>query len=452
MKLQIEQWVEKTHPFDEVGLELFQESVSCYKIGAYRSAFLMSYLALMQTIRNRILNFTTKPPSVEERNWNNYREALKSEKSWEEAVINVVSISKPKLNKATKTYDVDKRVIKLPNHDEILAEIVCLRHKRNRCAHAKVGTINSSTVESLWNFVQDNISKFHVNGGLEYYKDAIFKAYRDQNERIHVTYKEHLAALPTADLSEEDLTELWGKLEGKIDSLNSVKKDSLSLFWSTVFLHSDPMIQNTFVDFVKNDSSRFISFYSLIPEILSFVMQERNAHLFKKENLYLWMKKNFYFVQEHSYWGLVVEVLRNYTPKEDLDDFFSYINLNNARVLPNEEETKVLKEYDYFASVQEKLCSQLRYSYDDAPSQLRDIHSTLYMLANITLTAEIVNSLNRYLDNLRSKHYPMINELYYKLRDFIREDKEFSSRLLIFSEEHQIELSPSISNILDPTS
>lgn len=449
MKLQIEQWVEKTHPFDEVGLDLFKESVSCYKIGAYRSAFLMSYLALMQTIRYRILNFTTKPPLVEERNWNNYRDALKNDRSWEEAVINVLSISKPKFNKATKTYEVDRRVIKLPNHDEIIAEFICWRHKRNRCAHAKVGTINSSTVESFWNFIQDNIFKFHVNGGLEYYKEAIFKAYRDQFEKIHVTYKEHLDALPTADLSKEDLTELWGELERKIDSLNSVKKESLSFFWSTVLLHSDPKIQSTFVHFVQDNSIRFIQFYSLIPEILSFVMQQRDAHVFKKEKLYLWIKQNFQFVEEYSLWRLVVDILKNYTPKEDLDDFFSYINLINTRVLPNEEETKILKEYAYFASVEKKLCSQLSYSYHYVPSQLRDIHSTLYMLANITLTVEVVNSLNWYMENLQSKHYPMTNELYYILTGFIRDNKEFSSRLRIFSEEQHIELCRSITDNLD---
>ncbi|MBD8498523.1 hypothetical protein [Paenibacillus arenosi] len=449
MKLQIEQWVEKTHPFEEIGLDLFKESVSCYKIGAYRSAFLMSYLALMQTIRYRILNFTTKPQFVEERNWNNYRSALDSDRSWEEAVFNVLSISKPKFNKASKSFEVDKRVIKLSNHDEIIADLLSWRYKRNRCAHAKVGTINSSTVECFWSFIQDNIFKFHVNGGLEYYKEAIYKAYRDQYEKVHVTYKEHLDALPTAELTKEELIELWGELESKIDSLNSTKKESLTLFWSTILLHSDSMIKSSFVDFVNDNSIRFIRFYSLTPELLPMVMQQVDAHLFKKEKLYLWIKKKFHYVEEDFFWKLVVDILKNYTPKEDLEDFFSFINLSKIRVLPNEEETKILKENSFFASVEEWLCSRLRYSYDEVPSHLSDIHCTLYVLENITLNSKIVSFLNAYMENLQSKHYPMTNDLYYKFKYFIRFNKEFSGRLRMFVNENQIELCRALIENLD---
>ena len=45
-----------------------EEAVTCYKVGAYRSAYLMSYLAFKTTIRERVLN-ASKPDGIEDRCW-----------------------------------------------------------------------------------------------------------------------------------------------------------------------------------------------------------------------------------------------------------------------------------------------------------------------------------------------------------------------------------------------
>lgn len=49
MKLLIEDWSQKN--LTENAVDLMEEAVMCYKVGAYRSAYLMSYLAFKTTIR-----------------------------------------------------------------------------------------------------------------------------------------------------------------------------------------------------------------------------------------------------------------------------------------------------------------------------------------------------------------------------------------------------------------
>ncbi|MFF2091211.1 hypothetical protein [Paenibacillus sp. NPDC058174] len=440
MKLQVELWAERTNAFEYISQDLFKEAISCYKIGAFRSAFLMSYLTLMQTIRQRVLNFTIKPEHVEERKWSNFRTTLSGDRNWEEAVANIIMMNKPKFNKDSNTYETDRRIIKLANHDEVIDEFINWRNKRNQCAHAKSGTINGATVECFWNFIQDNLFKFHVNGGLEYYKESLFKSFRDQYESVNITFIDHLNALPTAELDKTDLMELWEYLEKRIDGLQRLKIESSAMFWSEILFHRDEVIKNSFIDFVKSDPVRFIRFYNIVPDVLSFIMQQSGAHLFKKDILHEWIEKKFHYVEERSFWKLVTEIIEKYTPKEDLLDFFKYINPFGARILPNEHETAILKKNLFFESMEQELCSQLTYIYEDVPLQLRDIDKTNYLLGNITLNPKIVRHLNSYMDKLGSYHYPMTNELYYSLKRFIQDNKDFSIRLKSMATDSQISL------------
>ncbi|MEK4353368.1 hypothetical protein MKX41_21295 [Paenibacillus sp. FSL R5-0475] len=448
MKLQIESWAEKTNAFEGIGFDLFKESVACYKIGAYRSAFLMSYLALMQTIKQRVLNFNSKPEHVEERKWRNFREELEKDRNWEEAVMNIIMMSKPKFIKATKMYELDGRIIRLSNHDEVIDEFKKWRHTRNQTAHAKVGTINSATVECFWNFIQDNLFKFHVNGGLEYYKEAIFKSYRDQYERVTITFKEHLNALPTAELNKEELISLWRHLRSNIANLQAINNENLILLWNEILYHSNPLIKSSFIDFVKSSPSIFIRFYSLIPEVLSIILGQTEGHLFKKDTLYTWIKEEINHYENRVFWKLVTEIIERYTPKEDLFNFYEHINILDIRILPNDLETDILKRNSFFDSKEDRLCSYLIYSYNDAPDQLRNIEIIYYLLKHMTLNPRIVRVLNSFVDGLANHDYPIVNQLYYSIRDFIEGDRLLASKVKSIASENQIVLSESLSRFI----
>lgn len=66
MKIQIEDWAEKN--LAPNAIELMTEAVMCYKVGAYRAAFLLSYLAFKTTIRERVL-MAVKPDTIDDKCW-----------------------------------------------------------------------------------------------------------------------------------------------------------------------------------------------------------------------------------------------------------------------------------------------------------------------------------------------------------------------------------------------
>ena len=90
MKIEIENWSEKN--LTDNAKILMKESVSCYKIGSYRSAYIMSYLAFKQTIRERIITSPTYPEcyanSIE---WDiSVVNLLKSDDKWEDTINDII--------------------------------------------------------------------------------------------------------------------------------------------------------------------------------------------------------------------------------------------------------------------------------------------------------------------------------------------------------------------------
>ncbi|MFC7358629.1 hypothetical protein ACFQO1_13110, partial [Jejudonia soesokkakensis] len=54
MKLPMEKWLDE-QDVSEQAKSTFQEAMICYKAGAYRAAYLFSYLFFMLVVRDRIL-------------------------------------------------------------------------------------------------------------------------------------------------------------------------------------------------------------------------------------------------------------------------------------------------------------------------------------------------------------------------------------------------------------
>ena len=68
MRIQFEKWIEENQVSAEA-MNLFKESISCYRISAYRSSFIMSYIAFQNILKERILNATFKPGNINEHMW-----------------------------------------------------------------------------------------------------------------------------------------------------------------------------------------------------------------------------------------------------------------------------------------------------------------------------------------------------------------------------------------------
>lgn len=60
MKIAFEKWLDENEIPDEA-ITLFEESIRCYKISAYRSAFIMSYIAFQNILKTRMIKATNTP-------------------------------------------------------------------------------------------------------------------------------------------------------------------------------------------------------------------------------------------------------------------------------------------------------------------------------------------------------------------------------------------------------
>lgn len=150
MKTQFELWLSKnTIPLNSKNL--FEESIMCYKVGAYRSSFIMSYIAFQNILKERILSAAFAPSNIN--NWQTICNKLRDENAWDAEVSNCVNKNNP------------SRIFMI--NDGIVKQYESWRTIRNDCAHGKTNSITFSHIDTFWIFIMSNLSKFVINGGGE---------------------------------------------------------------------------------------------------------------------------------------------------------------------------------------------------------------------------------------------------------------------------------------------
>ena len=136
MKMQIEDWSEKNLTPNAIGL--MTEAVMCYKVGAYRASFLLSYLAFKTTIRDRVL-MAVKPDTINDKCWEEQIiNPLDNDNKWEEKLNNIVAASK-------QDGEAQGAVFRFTNYERIKNRYEYWKNIRNSCAHAKDEHITSCT-------------------------------------------------------------------------------------------------------------------------------------------------------------------------------------------------------------------------------------------------------------------------------------------------------------------
>src|SRR5690606_38212653 len=90
----IEDWLNrKTQNFSEDSKILFEESLLCYRIKAYRASLLFSYLGFLTFIKELIIK-SKKPETFDEGRWELLVRCLNNEDEWEEKVYKELTNSK----------------------------------------------------------------------------------------------------------------------------------------------------------------------------------------------------------------------------------------------------------------------------------------------------------------------------------------------------------------------
>ncbi|NWL02541.1 hypothetical protein DM790_17090 [Flavobacterium collinsii] len=202
MKLKIESWIAENNFSEDVSV-LFIDAVTCYKAGANRASLLFSYLALLTILKERIIS-GTRPALITEGEWNNLITNLQNEDLWEANVFDAVQRQERTDGAGVRTKDPVFNI-----SENLRQQVRYWKDRRNDCAHYKDNIIDNSHVESFWNFMQSNLSKITIEGGMQSLINKIIRHFD-----------------PTITPADKDITPLIQEIEF------SVERSKLKEFWS----------------------------------------------------------------------------------------------------------------------------------------------------------------------------------------------------------------------------
>lgn len=354
MKLRIEKWVEETQPFkgSDSAHELLKESVRCYKIGAYKSAFIMSYLSFKTTIRSRILGCTYGKELVKSnpKFWeNDIIKKLENDDIWESHLNTIVEASCVDTNNKK-----DIAILHFTNGEQVKLAYNNWKNIRNDCVHAKRNvTIDSSTVECFWNYLIDNLSEFYVLGGEEYLLRELENLYKFY--RYPEIVKPETVSTIMYDVNvicNKNSKDFFQKLfENLIKTVKSgeLVNDVSAEFWKDILESSHENVRDGIVEVISNDAVHFFNFNKYFPQLLELSYSLNTK--FIVNNLSNWLSEPYYFTYDlkKTFWAIFVEALEKYKIHVDVDKI---VNSRTIELIDSFEQDdrslRILNSYDVF--------------------------------------------------------------------------------------------------------
>ncbi|MGG4392112.1 hypothetical protein COK01_24810 [Priestia megaterium] len=408
MELRFENWIKK-QDISEDALILFDESIKCYRVGAYRASFLMSYLGFMKALRDRLLK-SGKPTQIHEAEWEKTRNDLRDDKIWEEIVFTTTQ-EKQKIDKRTSV----SKVFLISN--DIIEDMPYWRRKRNECAHAKDTVISYSHVDTFWLFLESNLSKFVVNGG----KDALLEKFGKYIDTRFTRPGEDFRPLIEEIISvvkQEDVPEFLQEINANYIHIDDMKTQFGYKFWHEIAYSSNSNLQNAFIKFITGDADTFANFIAAFPDRLALcTSEEQLVRFFWNESLF----NRVHSVAE-NFWEIATILLRsNIIPLKEVPRFVSKLaDQISSFSKPNEIEAKELEKHGLFSVLRSSLFESdiliSRNSYNNANTN--DSKLMVY-LENQPLDSLIVKQLNTLFESYN------FGSFHHKLQRFIRNNPQF---------------------------
>lgn len=348
MKIGFEKWIE-CNVLPDCVRDLFAESVLCYKMSAYRSSYIMSYIAFQQILRDRILTAAFIPSGITQGEWNAICNELRDEDKWDAKVAECVKRQPPK----------NVFLIK----QSVVTQYDALRNVRNTCAHGKSGTVDYYNVDCLWAFIQDNYLKFSINGG----PFAII-------QMISNHYNSSVTA-PGADLQpivdnikigvqDSDLNSFFKDfyqfcVDNNRSYVHIFSKNNLMIdLWDKLMNESEERIHDAIIKFViAEHEDELMEFITLYPSVAAEVLAD--ASYARK----LWTGLLFTYQQNDGYWNVLTKIIEgNMVPDDEKEDFYKALYKHIGKSYPS-EKVDILKKTDYFVRLRRSLFTDSDYGY-----------------------------------------------------------------------------------------
>ncbi len=336
MKLLIEEWSENYLCGD--GIELMKEAVLCYKTGAYRAAFMMSYLAFKTSIKEKIIT-ARRPDTIIEKCWiDQVIEPLKNDNKWEERMNLLVEKASPDSNGIAA-------VFRFSNYERIKNRYEFWKNIRNSCAHAKEEKISLSTVEHFWEYIMDDFSEYYITGARNYINEKLVESYLyyytvgDDSvfnllNEIEIVYK-------------KDVKQCFDNLFDKCPYCLSLNDRDI-LFWKNIVNCKNELIREGFADFYMEHIDYFAVWYMQFPQMFT-ILYEKDKTIIQRR-LSPWLEGSFYF-EGQSLWKLLICILKLDSKLIDLNkvtnDYNKFIRLTETEYL-EEYEKDILRKNNVF--------------------------------------------------------------------------------------------------------
>lgn len=285
MKLPIEQWSDEKR-FSEKVNKLFQESVICYKHGAFRASLLFSYLAFITFLKETIIQ-SKKPDSFPQGRWNNIQNELQDDDKWEKRVFDELS------NSSSPLFNIK---------EDIRQQIKYWKDRRNDCAHFKSNEIESHNVESFWSFLKSNLSKITIEGG----KANLIKKFVDHFDATKTPPNTDFTPLVKEIENAVELNEFSdfiSELEDALDPIGFFDKDLQKVFSKIVEICPNQYTE-LFVKKLK-ESNTDIELIASFPDKINLMNYS------KTELRELWKKRVIHKHNDRFMFDIYAALLRN---------------------------------------------------------------------------------------------------------------------------------------------
>ncbi|MDD3401840.1 MAG: hypothetical protein PHQ72_00590 [Hespellia sp.] len=327
---------------------LFIESVLCYRIGAYRSAFIMSYIGLQNILKQRILDAVIIPDGINRSNWNTICSKLRDEDTWDHEVSDAVKRTSP------------NKIFLIPASTVAIYE--AFRCIRNTCAHGKAGIVSYFQVEHLWSFIQDNYTKFVINGS----KQGIIQMIADH-------YNTSLTAVgsdPTYIINNIKIGIKNDEMNDLLESLYQMCVDEKPFgngfsnqwrqieIWDKLMRETNNEIQDSIIYFMKNNH---------VEEIDNFITRyPESSDLFLGDEFFvrkLWKDiifKNWDNENEGTW--IILDKIINMVPDVEKPGFNKQFYKFIGKSFPK-DKTEIFAKTDYFVRLKRDLFAMETYEY-----------------------------------------------------------------------------------------
>lgn len=332
MRLPIENWIQEKGYTTNVR-KLFNESVTCYRNGAYRASLIFSYIGFLTIIKETLIK-AKRPSAFAESEWNSIIHNINKDDLWEKEVYEaLIRTSKPIF----------------PLNDDLRNQLKYWKDRRNDCAHFKNNEIESHHTESFWSFIKSNVPKMTVEGGMETLLNK-FEIHFDETKTPPNSDYTHLVKEIESSVLKTELQDFFKKLKARIAGrwgwhFNS---DVINVYCK-ILDTSSSNIQESLLEFLKEED-RDLKFLDVFPNKVN------QMNYLPTEIRNLWkvrINANKNICNPFSiYCGLLINSM---IPKEEIEEanrelFYGFSQTNSYK-FPDEKDIDVLIANNFFDAV-----------------------------------------------------------------------------------------------------